>query len=114
MRAICTPARMVSGDYYDYELIHGTQVALTIADVAGKGISAALLMASLQSSLRQSIGGPAGSSRGGGAMGRQPIAFHLQAGIPVESPASRQHIARKIRDLLPGRLRRAVVGVHLH
>ncbi len=55
MRAVCTPARMVSGDYYDYELIHGTQVALTIADVAGKGISAALLMASLQSSLRSQL-----------------------------------------------------------
>lgn len=55
LRAICTPARMVSGDYYDYELIHGTQVALTIADVAGKGISAALLMASLQSSLRSQL-----------------------------------------------------------
>jgi sigma-B regulation protein RsbU (phosphoserine phosphatase) len=55
MRAICNPARMVSGDYYDYELIHGSQVALTIADVAGKGISAALLMASLQSSLRSQL-----------------------------------------------------------
>jgi phosphoserine phosphatase RsbU/P len=55
MRAICTPARMVSGDYYDYEMVHGSQVALTIADVAGKGISAALLMASLQSSLRSQL-----------------------------------------------------------
>jgi sigma-B regulation protein RsbU (phosphoserine phosphatase) len=55
LKAICHPARMVSGDYYDYELIHGTQVALTIADVAGKGISAALLMASLQSSLRSQL-----------------------------------------------------------
>jgi sigma-B regulation protein RsbU (phosphoserine phosphatase) len=55
MKAVCHPARMVSGDYYDYELIHGTQVALTIADVAGKGISAALLMASLQSSLRSQL-----------------------------------------------------------
>lgn len=55
LKAVCHPARMVSGDYYDYELIHGTQVAVTIADVAGKGISAALLMASLQSSLRSQL-----------------------------------------------------------
>ena len=55
LKAVCHPARMVSGDYYDYELIHGSQVALTIADVAGKGISAALLMASLQSSLRSQL-----------------------------------------------------------
>jgi sigma-B regulation protein RsbU (phosphoserine phosphatase) len=73
MRAICTPARMVSGDYYDYELIHGTQVALTIADVAGKGISAALLMASLQSSLRSqledSLEAAAAAGNGGAAHG---------------------------------------------
>jgi len=50
--AACEPARMVSGDYYDYEVIGGQQIALAIGDVAGKGISAALLMATLQSSLR--------------------------------------------------------------
>jgi sigma-B regulation protein RsbU (phosphoserine phosphatase) len=53
--AICEPARMVSGDYYDYECIRDTQVALAIGDVAGKGISAALLMATLQSSLRTQL-----------------------------------------------------------
>jgi sigma-B regulation protein RsbU (phosphoserine phosphatase) len=53
--AICQPARMVSGDYYDYELIRDTQIALAIGDVAGKGISAALLMATLQSSLRTQL-----------------------------------------------------------
>ena len=55
--AICQPARMVSGDYYDYECIRDTQVALAIGDVAGKGISAALLMATLQSSLRTQLQG---------------------------------------------------------
>lgn len=53
--AICQPARMVSGDYYDYESIRDSQVALAIGDVAGKGISAALLMATLQSSLRTQL-----------------------------------------------------------
>ena len=53
--AICQPARMVSGDYYDYELIRDSQIALAIGDVAGKGISAALLMATLQSSLRAQL-----------------------------------------------------------
>ncbi len=53
--AICQPARIVSGDYYDYELIRDTQIALAIGDVAGKGISAALLMATLQSSLRTQL-----------------------------------------------------------
>jgi sigma-B regulation protein RsbU (phosphoserine phosphatase) len=53
--AICQPARIVSGDYYDYELIRDSQIALAIGDVAGKGISAALLMATLQSSLRTQL-----------------------------------------------------------
>jgi len=44
---VCHPARVVSGDYFDYESLHGDRVLLAIGDVAGKGISAALLMASL-------------------------------------------------------------------
>jgi sigma-B regulation protein RsbU (phosphoserine phosphatase) len=55
LKAVCHPARMVSGDYYGFELMHGQQIALAIADVAGKGISAALLMAALQSSLRTQL-----------------------------------------------------------
>ena len=52
LTAVCNPARMVSGDYFDYECLHNTRVAIAVGDVAGKGISAALLMATLQSSLR--------------------------------------------------------------
>jgi len=55
LTAICQPARTVSGDYYDYEMLRESQVALAIADVAGKGISAALLMATLQSSFRAQL-----------------------------------------------------------
>ena len=55
LRAVCRPARLVSGDYYDYEFVGPGTVALAIADVAGKGISAALLMAALQSSLRTQL-----------------------------------------------------------
>lgn len=57
LTAVCKPARMVSGDYFDYECMHGSKVALAIGDVAGKGISAALLMATLQSSLRTELRG---------------------------------------------------------
>ena len=55
LTAVCQPARMCSGDYYDYEVIRDSQIALAIGDVAGKGISAALLMATLQSSLRSQL-----------------------------------------------------------
>jgi sigma-B regulation protein RsbU (phosphoserine phosphatase) len=50
--ALCNPARTVSGDYYDFLAVDERHLALTIADIAGKGISAALLMASIQSMLR--------------------------------------------------------------
>lgn len=52
---VCHPARVVSGDYFDYESLQGSRTLLAIGDVAGKGISAALLMASLQSSLRAQL-----------------------------------------------------------
>ena len=52
---VCHPARVVSGDYFDYESLQGSRIMLAIGDVAGKGISAALLMASLQSSLRAQL-----------------------------------------------------------
>ena len=52
LSGLCRPARMVSGDYYDFFNLHENKVAVAIGDVAGKGISAALLMASIQSIMR--------------------------------------------------------------
>jgi sigma-B regulation protein RsbU (phosphoserine phosphatase) len=52
LQAVCHAARSVSGDYYDYQMLGKDRVAMALGDVAGKGISAALLMASLQSHLR--------------------------------------------------------------
>jgi sigma-B regulation protein RsbU (phosphoserine phosphatase) len=54
VRGKCHPARMVSGDYYDYQLVDG-KLAIAIGDVAGKGISAALLMATIQAALRMEL-----------------------------------------------------------
>jgi sigma-B regulation protein RsbU (phosphoserine phosphatase) len=51
----CSPARVVSGDYFDFVTIDQRQTALAIGDVSGKGISAALLMATIQSSLRAQL-----------------------------------------------------------
>ena len=50
--AICVQARAVGGDYYDYLDLGLKRVALVVADISGKGISAALLMANLQAGLR--------------------------------------------------------------
>jgi phosphoserine phosphatase RsbU/P len=55
----CRPARGVGGDYYDFlELADGC-LGIAVGDISGKGVPAALLMASLQASLRgQTISGP--------------------------------------------------------
>jgi sigma-B regulation protein RsbU (phosphoserine phosphatase) len=58
IEAICKAARAVSGDYYDFIQLSPTQVAVAIADISGKGISAALLMASLQAALRSQMLAP--------------------------------------------------------
>jgi sigma-B regulation protein RsbU (phosphoserine phosphatase) len=55
VEAICKAARSVSGDYYDFIQISPTHIAVAIADISGKGISAALLMASLQAALRSQL-----------------------------------------------------------
>ena len=55
LTATCRPARMVSGDYYDYLALPDGRLALAVGDVAGKGISAALLMASIQAAMRMQL-----------------------------------------------------------
>jgi sigma-B regulation protein RsbU (phosphoserine phosphatase) len=48
----CLPALGVGGDYYDYFEVGERGTGIAIADVAGKGIAAALLMSTVQASLR--------------------------------------------------------------
>lgn len=49
---ICLQARQVGGDYYDFLDLGGGRFAFVLADISGKGIAAALLMANLQANLR--------------------------------------------------------------
>ena len=49
---VCLPARHVGGDYYDFLDLGGERLGLVIADISGKGIAAALLMANLQANVR--------------------------------------------------------------
>ena len=62
--ATCRPARTVSGDYYDFISLGPTRMGIAIADISGKGIFAALLMASLQAALRSmaSLNGHGGTA----------------------------------------------------
>ncbi len=55
LSGICHPARGVGGDYYDFLTFDNQQIGIAVADVAGKGISAALLMSTVQASLRSQV-----------------------------------------------------------
>jgi sigma-B regulation protein RsbU (phosphoserine phosphatase) len=55
LAGVCNPARVVSGDYYDFIPIANRGAAVVVGDISGKGISAALLMASVQSSLHAQL-----------------------------------------------------------
>lgn len=48
----CRPARTVSGDYYDFLAASSHKMILAVGDISGKGISAALLMATIHSAVR--------------------------------------------------------------
>ena len=52
---VCLPARIVSGDYYDFLPLGEDDLGLAVGDISGKGISAALLMASLQAALHSNV-----------------------------------------------------------
>lgn len=73
LSGFCQPAREVGGDYYDFlELDHG-EIGIAVADVAGKGIAAALLMSMVQASLRSQAGMSATDGMG------QPLADLVRA-----------------------------------
>jgi len=77
IHALMRPANTVGGDYYDIIELDQGWFALAVADVAGKGMPAALLMALLQGSLRTLL---TAGHRGGDLM--QKLNVHLCANIP--------------------------------
>jgi len=52
VHGFCRPARTVSGDYYDFVTATSHKLILAVGDISGKGISAALLMATIHSAVR--------------------------------------------------------------
>jgi sigma-B regulation protein RsbU (phosphoserine phosphatase) len=71
---VCRPARTVSGDYYDFLPLAADRLAIAVGDISGKGISAALLMATVHSAVRAYEFGraavPAQMALAGGQSGR--------------------------------------------
>jgi serine phosphatase RsbU (regulator of sigma subunit) len=54
--ALSVPARVVGGDFYDYLPLRDGRTAFLVADVAGKGVSAGLVMAAARSATRSAFG----------------------------------------------------------
>jgi CheY-like chemotaxis protein len=52
LAARCVPAREVGGDFYDWQEVAPGVLTLTLGDVSGKGMPAALLMATVRTALR--------------------------------------------------------------
>ena len=87
VHGICRPARIVSGDYYDFLSYGPDHIGIAVGDISGKGISAALLMATIHSAVRayeqeQMVTVEAASAYG--ATGR---ATSVAAGVATPSPA---------------------------
>jgi phosphoserine phosphatase RsbU/P len=84
VHGFCRPARTVSGDYYDFITLSSEKLTLAVGDISGKGISAALLMATIHSAVRaysletvpaMSLPAAVGAAAGSGIM----LASGLQA-----------------------------------
>jgi sigma-B regulation protein RsbU (phosphoserine phosphatase) len=94
IHAVCQPARTVSGDYFDFIIgRHGNDLCLALGDISGKGISAALLMASLHSAVRAfglstSDGRPGNSGLPSPATLLELLNKHIFASTPPEKYAT--------------------------
>ncbi len=53
LEAFLKPAQSVSGDFYDFSILHGTKVYFCVGDVSGKGIPASLFMSVTKSLLNK-------------------------------------------------------------
>jgi sigma-B regulation protein RsbU (phosphoserine phosphatase) len=80
LHGFCRPARTVSGDYYDFLPQPPDRLTIAVGDVSGKGISAALLMATLHAALR--------------AYALEPVPLSVPLAVGAQVNSSREHAAR--------------------
>jgi sigma-B regulation protein RsbU (phosphoserine phosphatase) len=96
LHGVCKPARTVSGDYYDFlsGSVGSEQLTIAVGDISGKGISAALLMATVHSAVRAyqygqmpSIESVGTTAMAGGAHAKADTARGVLAPSEIQSPA---------------------------
>jgi phosphoserine phosphatase RsbU/P len=84
LHGVCKPARTVSGDYYDFLQLGGEKLGIAVGDISGKGISAALLMATVHSAVRVfEFGGMNADRALGASVGSRPS----PSSDAIQSPA---------------------------
>jgi phosphoserine phosphatase RsbU/P len=90
VHGFCRPARTVSGDYYDFLKLEPDRLVLAVGDISGKGISAALMMATIHSAVRAYSLQDIPALREPVAVGAtpQPGAMLLGESAPEVSPAA--------------------------
>jgi sigma-B regulation protein RsbU (phosphoserine phosphatase) len=90
VHGVCRPARTVSGDYYDFLPVGPHQLGVAVGDISGKGISAALLMATVHAFVRaytlvESV--PALQAVGASTVGRENSLIRMSGpGGPADLP----------------------------
>jgi sigma-B regulation protein RsbU (phosphoserine phosphatase) len=97
VHGVCRPARSVSGDYYDFIQLPDERMVLAVGDISGKGISAALLMATVHAFVRAYSLEP--------ELALAPMLMAGagdSAGIALDS--YREDVGGRLADLSPGRL----------
>lgn len=88
MYGVCHPARGVSGDYYDFLKLSKEHAGLVLGDVSGKGIFAALLMATIQSAIHSQFydGRAARNARDGVAVSPAEVVERLNRQLYENTP----------------------------
>jgi sigma-B regulation protein RsbU (phosphoserine phosphatase) len=85
----CEPARVVSGDYYDFIVEDESHLDIVVADISGKGISAALLMANLQAAMRSQLLAAKHEDPENIARSLAGVVAHLNQQIYINSPSEK-------------------------
>jgi phosphoserine phosphatase RsbU/P len=86
VHGFCRPARTVSGDYYDFLGLNSDKLLLAVGDISGKGISAALMMATIHSAVRA-------YSIEDIAVLREPLAMAVAGGTELASEAREREVS---------------------
>ncbi len=127
VHGFCRPASTVSGDYYDFLTLDSERMILAVGDISGKGISAALLMATIHSAVRayslqdipalrepMAVGAASELGHDAGIQDAQPGCIAFGTAFLVESSALRKHPLGKICHSVPRHLQRKGAPAYLH